>query len=164
MVEKQELKRRLTDKEVKRLAQYMNVLIQIDQREKALKYQLKDKPKGFALKGDGRNCSLCGTHVHDDGWFDKWGFKCLNCQDTVNKRKIPGSLCRDYNHEKSIPDTALAIDLGVKVQAIRKLIREGKIIGRKIPNGPYMVLRKDNSTLSHTLNRELSEHLQKNHG
>lgn len=164
MVKKQELKRRLTDKEVKRLAQYMDVLIQIDQRERALKYQLKDKPKGFALKGDGRNCSLCGNHVHDDGWFDKWGFKCLNCQDTVNKRKIPGSLCRDYNHEKSIPDTALAIDLGVKVQAIRKLIREGKIIGRRIPNGPYMILRKDNPTLSHTLNRELSEHLQKNHG
>lgn len=82
----------------------------------------------------------------------------------MNKRKIPGSLCRDYNHEKSIPDTALAIDLGVKVQAIRKLIREGKIIGRKIPNGPYMVLRKDNPTLSHTLNREFSEHLQKAHG
>ena len=164
MVEKQELKRRLTDKEVKRLAQYMDVLIQIDQREKALKYQLKDKPKGFALKGDGRNCSLCSNHVHDDGWFDKWGFKCLNCQDAVDKRKIPGSLCRDYNHEKSILDTTLAIKLGVKVQIIRKLIREGKIIGRKIPNGPYMVLRKDNSTLSHTLNRELSEHLQKNHG
>ena len=71
MVEKQELKRRLTDKEVKRLAQYMDVLIQIDQREKALKYQLKDKPKGFALKGGGRNCSLRGNHVHDDVWFDK---------------------------------------------------------------------------------------------
>ena len=82
----------------------------------------------------------------------------------MDKRKIPGSLCRDYNHEKSILDTTLAIKLGVKVQIIRKLIREGKIIGRKIPNGPYMVLRKDNSTLSHTLNRELSEHLQKNHG
>ena len=164
MVEKQELTRRLTDEEIKRLAQYMDVLIQIDQREKALKYQLNDKPKGFALKGDGRKCSLCSNHVHDDGWFDKWGFKCLNCQDAVDKRKIPGSLCRDYNHEKSILDTTLAIKLGVKVQIIRKLIREGKIIGRKIPNGPYMVLRKDNSTLSHTLNRELSEHLQKNHG
>ena len=164
MVEKQELKRRLTDEEIKRLAQYMDVLIQIDQREKVLEAQLKDTPKGFALKGDGRNCSLCRNHVYDDGWFDKWGFKCLNCQDAVNKSKIPGSLCRDYSHERSIPDTALAIDLGVKVQTIRKLIREGKIVGRKIPNGPYMVLRKDNPTLSHTLNRELSEHLQKNHG
>ena len=143
----------------------MDVLIEIDLKQKKLYARLKDKPKGFAMSGEGRNCSLCGRHVWDDGgWFDKWGFKCLNCQDTVNKRKIPGSLCRDYNHEKSIPDTALAIDLGVKVQAIRKLIREGKIIGRKIPNGPYMVLRKDNPTLSHTLNREFSEHLQKAHG
>ena len=142
----------------------MDVLIQIDQREKVLKAQLKDTPKGFVLKGGGRNCSLCSNHVYDDGWFDKWGFKCLNCQDAVNKRKIPGSLCRDYNHEKSILDTTLAIKLGVKVQIIRKLIREGKIVGRRIPNGPYMILQKDNPTLSHTLNRELSEHLQKNHG
>ena len=82
----------------------------------------------------------------------------------MDKRKIPGSLCRDYNHEKSILDTTLAIKLGVKVQIIRKLIREGKIVGHRIPNGAYMILRKDNPTLSHTLNRELSEHLQKNHG
>ena len=90
MVKKQKLERKLTDEEIKRLAQYMDVLIQIDQREKVLKYQLKDKPKGFALKGDGRNCSLCSSHVYDDGWFDKWGFKCLNCQDAVNKRKDSG--------------------------------------------------------------------------
>ena len=143
----------------------MDVLIEIDLKQKKLYARLKDKPKGFAMSGEGRNCSLYGRHVWDDGgWFDKWGFKCLNCQDAVNKSKIPGSLCRDYSHERSIPDTALAIDLGVKVQTIRKLIREGKIVGRRIPNGPYMILRKDNPTLSHTLNCEFSEYLQKNHG
>ena len=160
-----QLKREFTDDERRRLVDYFSLLIEIDQREKARFAKLKDFPKGFAMDGEGRECGLCFRSVYDTpGWFDKWGFKCLNCQDAVNKSKIPGSLCRDYSHERSIPDTALAIDLGVKVQTIRKLIREGKIVGRRIPNGPYMILRKDNPTLSHTLNCEFSEYLQKNHG
>lgn len=65
----------------------------------------------------------------------------------MNKRKIPGSLCGDYTHKKSIPDTTLAMKLNVSVHKIRKQIREGKIIGRRVPNGPYMILRKDNPNL-----------------
>ena len=71
----------LTDEEIKRLAQFMDVLIEIDLKQKKLYARLKDKPKGFAMSGEGRNCSLCGRHVWDDGgWFDKWGFKYLNCK------------------------------------------------------------------------------------
>jgi hypothetical protein len=99
------------------------------------------------MSGEGRNCSLCERGVYENGWFDKWGFKCLNCQNAVDKHKIPGSLCRDWDHKKSITDTALAMKLGVNVHKIRKLIREGKIIGRRIPNGPYIILRKDNPIL-----------------
>lgn len=104
------------------------------------------------MAGDGRDCGLCGRHVwEEDGWFDKWGFKCLNCQDAINKRKIPGSLCGDYGHEKSIPDTDLAMKLDIKVATLRKWIREDKIKGRRIPNGPYMILRKDNPNLKEVL-------------
>lgn len=65
----------------------------------------------------------------------------------MNKRKIPGSLCGDYDHKKSISDTDLAMKLGVKVTTIRKYIREGKIVGRRIPHGPFVILRKDNPNL-----------------
>ena len=141
-----------TNEEIKRLAQFMDVLIEIDMKQKALYRRLDKEPKGFAMAGEGRNCSLCERHVYDtDGWFDKWGFKCLNCQDAINKRKIPGSLCRDYKHEKSIPDTTLAMKLNVNVHKIRKLIREGRITARPIPHGPYMILRKDNPNLSEVL-------------
>ena len=59
----------------------MDVLIEIDLKQKKLYARLKDKPKGFAMSGEGRNCSLYGRHVWDDGgWFDKWGFKYLNCK------------------------------------------------------------------------------------
>jgi hypothetical protein len=75
----------------------------------------------------------------------------MNCQDAINKCKIPGSLCGDYKHEKSIPDTDLAIKLGIKVATLRKYIRQGVIKARRIPNGPYMILRKDNPSLKEVL-------------
>ena len=73
----------------------------------------------------------------------------------MNKRKIPGSLCGDYRHEKSIPDTMLASKLNVSVRTIRKQIRERKIIGRRIPGGPYMILRKDNPRLTALIKDDL---------
>lgn len=147
--------RELTDEELKRLANYMDVLIEMDMKQKSLYRRLKQEPKGFSMPGDSRNCGLCARHVWEEsGWFDKWGFKCLNCQDAVNKRKIPGSLCGDYDHKKSISDSDLAMKLGVRVTIIRKYIREAKIKGRRIPNGPFMILRKDNPNLS-TILQEL---------
>ena len=64
MAKKQKLEHKFTDEEIKRVAQYMDVLIQIDQQQKRLFARLNDEPKGFSLKGDGRNCSLCGSHVY----------------------------------------------------------------------------------------------------
>lgn len=134
------------------LVRFFDVLIEIDQKQKALYRRLEKEPKGFPMAGDGRDCGLCGRHVwEEDGWFDKWGFKCLNCQDAINKRKVPGSLCGDYSHEKSIPDTDLAMKLDIKVATLRKYIRQGVIKGRRIPNGPYMILRKDNPNLKDVL-------------
>ena len=153
----EQLKREFTDNERRRLVDYFSLLIEIDQQEKARYAKLKDSPKGFAIDGEGRQCGLCFKPVYGDipGWFDKWGFKCSNCQDAVNKRKIPGSLCGDYRHEKSIPDTMLASKLNVSVRTIRKQIREGKIIGRRIPGGPYMILRKDNPRLTALIKDDL---------
>lgn len=61
-----------SDKDIKRLAQYMDVLIEIDMKQKALYRRLKKGSTGFAMQGEGRNCSLCGRSVHEtDGWYDK---------------------------------------------------------------------------------------------
>lgn len=127
------------------LVGFVDLLLQIDQEEKGRKKQLEKEPKGFTLEGKGRNCSLCGNGVYDgDGWYDKWGFKCLNCQKAVNKKQIPGSLCGDYDNKKCITDSSLSFKSGLHVQTIRKLIRRGEIKARQIPGGPYMILRKDN--------------------
>lgn len=156
MSDNKQLKCEFTDDERRRLVDYFSLLIEIDQREKARFAKLKDFPKGFAMEGEGRRCGLCFKSVYGDssGWFDKWGFKCSNCQGAVNKRKIPTSLCGDYRHDKSIPDTLLASRLDVSVRTIRKKIKDGEIVARRIPNGPYIILRKDNPNLSDILNQE----------
>ncbi|HVX01110.1 MAG TPA: hypothetical protein VHA52_11865 [Candidatus Babeliaceae bacterium] len=141
-----------TKEELDRLVRFFDVLIEIDRNQKKLYKRLEKEPKGFAMKGEGRNCGLCGRNTWDEeGWFDKWGYKCMNCQDAINKRKIPSSLCGDYDHKKAIPDTDLAMKLDIKVATLRKWIREDKIRGRRIPNGPYMILRKDNPDLRELL-------------
>ncbi|MCA9347943.1 hypothetical protein KC867_00875 [Candidatus Saccharibacteria bacterium] len=148
-----------TDEEYRRSAQNLvglvDLLIEIDMKDRQLKNRLKDEPKGFSLEGKGRSCSLCHRSVYEnDGWYDKWGFKCMNCQDAVNKKKIPGSICGDWNNEKSVTDSTLAWKGDLHVQTIRKLIRQGKLKARAIPNGPYILLRKDNPDLLNVIDKE----------
>jgi hypothetical protein len=145
------------------LVGFVDVLVEMDMAQRALKKRLESEPKGFALEGKGRNCSLCRRSVYDgDGWYDKWGFKCMNCQDAVNKKKIPGSLCGDWDHKKCITDSDLSWKSGLHTQTIRKLIRNGEIKARPIPKGPFMILRKDNPNISKVLDAEYKRFSEKN--
>lgn len=151
-----------TEAEYKEAAQnlvgFFDVLIEMDMAQRALKKRLETEPKGYVLEGKGRNCSLCGRGVYEgDGWYDKWGFKCMNCQQAADKKKIPGSLCGDYDHKKCITDSALSDKSNLHVQTIRKLIRNGKIKAREIPNGPYVILRKENANLLDVIDAERAE-------
>lgn len=136
------------------LANYVELAYELAVELKGFDNRLKTEPKGFALAGEGRNCSLCGQSVYGDGWYDKWGFKCMNCQSAIDKNLIPGSLCKDYKDEKYITDTSLAYHTSLHTQTIRKLIRQGKIKARKIPDGPNLILRKDNPKLKLVLEKE----------
>ena len=151
MTKNEQKPHKFTDEELKRVAQYFEILIEIDQSEKARFRRLEQEPKGFSIPGEGRSCPLCRQSIHNEGFFDRWGFKCLNCQNAIDKRIIPGSVCKDWENKKSIADTALAMELEISIHKIRKLIREGKIIGRHISNGPYMILMKDNPNLKNIL-------------
>jgi hypothetical protein len=77
----------------------------------------------------------------------------MNCQDAINKRKIPGSLCKDWKNEKYITDSELSYKTGLHIQTIRKLIRQGEIKARRIPNGPFLILHKNNPDLLMVINQ-----------
>lgn len=133
-----------------------DILIQMGLKEEGFKKRLEKESKGFTLAGEGRNCSLCGNGVYEgDGWYDKWGFKCINCQKAVDRKQIPGSLCGDYDNKKCITDSSLSYKSGLHVQTIRKLIRRGEIKARPIPNGPNMILRKDNPDILKVIEAEV---------
>lgn len=151
MTKNEQKTHKFTDEELKRVVQYFEILIEIDQAEKARFRRLEQEPKGFSILGEGRSCSLCKQSIHNEGFFDKWGFKCLNCQNAITKRIIPGSVCKDWDNKKSITDSTLAMELEINIREIRKLIREGKIIARRVPSGPYIILQKDNPNLSNIL-------------
>lgn len=144
------------EQSARNLVGFMDVLVQIDMEERRRKTRLEKEPNGFAMIGEGRNCSLCKRMVYDkeEGWYDKWGFKCPTCQNAVEKHIIPGSLCHDHNNEKCITDSGLAGKTNLYAQTIKKLVRQGKIKARQIPNGPYLILRKENPNIADVIDEE----------
>ncbi len=139
-----------------------DVLIQIDQEEKARVRKLEDNPKGYAILAKGHTCPLCANYLFDvDMWYDKWGMKCLSCQDALNKKIVPGYVFRDYKHDKSVTDSTLSWKADIHVQTIRKLARQGKLKARIIPNGPYVFLRKENPNLMDVIDEEKAQRAKK---
>jgi hypothetical protein len=140
------------------LVGFIDTLLKMDWEEKQLVARLTTEPKGFAMTGDGRSCPLC-RHYQGDAqmWYDKWGLKCMNCQEAVNKRLIPGYVFRDYKNEKHITDSGLASKVGLHVATIRKWARQGKIKARTLPKSTTLVfLRKENPDLGTIVEAELA--------
>lgn len=141
-----------------RLVHFFEILIEIDQQEVRRKRRLEKEPTGFAIPAEGRSCFLCGNYLMDvEMWYDKWGLKCMNCQSALNKKIIPGYVFKDTRHEKSITDSQLAHEVGMHIQTIRKLIRRGELQARRIPGGPFVLLRHENPTLTAIIEKERSK-------
>lgn len=113
--------------------------------ERRLEEKLKDYPNGFAIMDDkSYDCCICGMHIkNEETWYDKWGKKCLVCQDAVDKNIIPGSICR--NKKAWYINWELDLYFKIKTPTIKKLIRQGILKVRIIPkNGFEVFLIKDN--------------------
>jgi len=85
--------------------------------------KLKLYPKGYPLSGKGYTCWLC--HHGGDGrmWYDRFGLKCMLCQQAVDQGIVPGEITQD--------DTLFysEFDLGhyfsLKGKALREWIKKG---------------------------------------
>ncbi len=114
--------------------------------ELRLKEKLKESPKGFSLM-DGKtyNCGICHASIKDEQlWYDKWGKKCLACQDAVNKRKIPGKIC--YNDKYWYATWEFETYFKLKSPTVRKLARQGVLNARVVPKSGFEVfLLKENA-------------------
>jgi hypothetical protein len=136
------------------LVNFISLLIKMDQEEKARIKRLEQEPKGFTLESKGRNCPLCHNCIQGEMWYDKWGMKCLNCQEALNKKIVPGYVFKDYKNEKHITDSELGRVSGLHTQTIRKLVRQGKIKARILTKGPMVILKRENPNIGAILNEE----------
>ena len=96
--------------------------------------KLKKHPKGFHLD-DGKtySCCICRENIsNEQTWWDKRGIKCLHCQQALDKKIIPKSICKndkswyaiwEFNHY-----------FNIKAPTIRKFVRQGKLKPRIISN------------------------------
>ena len=134
---------------------YFEVLMEMDKEEQARQRRLKDEPSGFALEGQDRSCPLCRRYYEGESlWYDKWGIKCLDCQEALRKKIVPGYVFKDHKNEKHIIDRLLADIADLHVQTVRKLIRRGDIKARKLPNGTYVILKRENPDIAAVVHEE----------
>ena len=141
---------------------FYTLLAEGEMEERQRRDKLKDKPKGFSLPGEGRTCPLCGIHADEDLWYDKWGMKCMDCQDALDKKIIPGYIFRDSDGEKHITDHTISWKLDVHGLTIRKLVRQGKLKARVIPKSGAMVfLKKENPDLEEIIEVDKKERIMR---
>ena len=122
-----------------------DILLRGHAEELRLKEKLKDSPKGFSLM-DGKtyNCGICHNYIKDEQlWYDKWGKKCLACQDAVNKKIIPGKIC--YNDKYWYATWEFDTYFKLKSPTVRKLVRQGVLKARIVPKTGFEIfLIKEN--------------------
>jgi hypothetical protein len=128
---------------------FFEVLYKCAMREDGHKRRLGKEPKGFALEGSFYSCPICGCNTPGpEMWYDKHGQKCIICQKAIDKKIIPGSLCK--NDKEFYKMWEIERWYNLKAQTIKKLVREGKLKARiinRVDGKPhcYIFIIKDNS-------------------
>lgn len=111
------------------------------------KNRLKKEPGGFPVDGH-YSCLVCGCVIDEkNGWYDWYGQTCLLCRKAITDGAIPAFVCTD--RDSYFPMWKLSSSFDIKHQTARKLIREGKLKARIVPdeNGKphaYIFLKKEN--------------------
>ena len=115
--------------EAQSLVNYVEFAYEVAKKEVRRKNKLKDHPKGYPIDEDGTyGCFLCSAAItRDSGRYDKYGFKCLDCQRAVDKKLIPVRVLKD--RESWFADWQIQSDYGVHPATRGKLRRQGLLHG-----------------------------------
>jgi hypothetical protein len=69
----------------------------------------------------------------------------------------PGYILKDGDNNRHITDSKLSWKYGLRQQTIKKLVRDGKLKPRVIPNGPMIFLKTENPELPDIINTATSK-------
>lgn len=100
--------------------------------------RLKTEPDGFFLNDGGRGytCGICGEHYNgEDIWWRPDGLRCRDCWKNIQAGVIPVlDLDKEWWEEKFLTKFDLTYHHGVHPSSIRKLRKEGVLVGRDLTN------------------------------
>lgn len=98
--------------------------------------RLKDAPDGFFLNDGGRGytCGICRrSHNGEDIWWRPDGLRCRDCWRNIQEGVIPVlDLDKEWREEEYFTKFEADYYYGVKSQSIKKLRREGALVGRDL--------------------------------
>ena len=78
-------------------------------------------------------CCICREQISNERtWWDESGIKCLHCQNALDKKIIPKSVCKDNDSWYSLWEFDYYFK--IKSPTIKKFVRQGKLKPRIIKN------------------------------
>lgn len=128
-----------------RVAGFAKLAFDFYVEDKIRKQKLKKDPKGFSLEGVGvYTCPICGRSTPaNEMWYDKYGQKCIICQKAIDKRIIPGNICK--NEDLWYSTWEFDSYFKMKTPTVNKLVRQNILRARIIPDiNCSIFLIKDN--------------------
>lgn len=109
------------------VVQLQKLFGEIEGEDKIRKRRLQKEPKGFAVPaGESYTCHICFTSINSsNGWYDKHGFKCLDCQKATDKGILPPEVFEEENSWYT--DWHVEKEFHIPAPTIKKLVRDGKL-------------------------------------
>lgn len=93
--------------------------------------KLKEFPKGFHLERSGHACAICECSMStENSWYDKYGIKCMTCQNAIDKKIIPASVAK--NRESWYSKYDLETYFNIKAPVLRKWINQNILKARTV--------------------------------
>jgi len=118
------------------VVQMARLLGEFDGIENTRKRRLEKEPDGFFLNDgkEGYTCGVCHESISGNNtWWDLKGIRCGDCQRNLKAGTVPLAILEDdYGYDVVIRDWEFKDDYGVHPSTVRKLKREGLLIGHDL--------------------------------
>ncbi|MDD4111034.1 MAG: hypothetical protein PHS54_05770, partial [Clostridia bacterium] len=125
---------------------------EVDANINSLNKRLEKNPKGFPIDaGDHYTCGVCCTSIDSsNGWYDKNGFKCLDCQKAADNGILPPDVFEDRHSWYS--DWGVESDFHIPELIIKKLVKQGVLKPRIVTGDTgrdhcYVFMAEENNKL-----------------
>ncbi|MGG9959990.1 hypothetical protein [Ferruginibacter sp. SUN106] len=110
-----------------------DISLELMEEEWIREEKLKEFPKGYHLDENSYRCKICeGTAKGDNSWYDKYGIKCMICQNAINEKIIPAALAK--NKESWYSTDEMESYFNITGPLLNKYIKQGLIKERVILN------------------------------